>query len=77
MQVWTDVNLLLQRVQHAAPELKLTYDALRSRTENGDFVIALRSVDLAAAEQQLSGLLNLLRNTESTSVRVRAIRLAA
>jgi hypothetical protein len=77
IQVWCDVNLLLRAMNAAAPELKLTYDALRSRAEDGDLIIALTSADFAGDEQRLNMLLNALRSAGGKSVQVRAIRVAA
>jgi hypothetical protein len=69
--------LLLRAMNAAAPELKLTYDALRSRAEDGDLIIALTSADFAGDEQRLNMLLNALRSAGGKSVQVRAIRVAA
>jgi hypothetical protein len=76
-EVWEQVNLLLQTVTSAAPELMLTYDALRSRAENGDIVIALTPTGLAAGSDRLATLTDALRAAPASHIHVRGIRLAA
>jgi hypothetical protein len=75
--VWDQVNRLLQAMTRAAPELKLTYDALHSRAENGNVIIALTPADAATAAERIATLMGALRMAVGKDVQVRSLRLAA
>lgn len=76
-QVWLEINRLLQAMSAAAPDLELTYDALRSRTENGNVIIALTPADPAGASERLGVLSDALRMSVGNFVQVRGIHFAA
>src|SRR5262249_18025369 len=76
-EVWLQVNRLLQALALAAPDLKLTYDALHSRAEDGDVVIALTTPDAGGAAGRLEGLSTALRRAVGKNLAIRAVRLAA
>lgn len=76
-QVWHEINRLMQAMSAAAPDLKLTYDALRSRTENGDVVIALTPKDPKATSERLDVLSDALYASAGEHLKVHGIRMAA
>jgi hypothetical protein len=76
-EVWQEVNRLLQVVALAAPDLKLTYDALHSRAENGDLVVSLMPADPADAAARLDALTTTLRAAAGKGLEIRGIRVAA
>ena len=75
--VWQEINRLLLALSAAAPELKLTYDALHSRAENGDLVIALTPAVPMGTSERIGALTDALRIAVGKSVAVRGIRIAA
>jgi hypothetical protein len=76
-EVWQKINHLLKVLAEAAPDLNLTYDALRSRAENGDVIIAMTPANAVGAAERLDALSAALRAAAGKGLEIRGVRLAA